>query len=259
MQETGNDTPKMTAGPEPDIQQPGSFRLLGLLAPSQLQSVRDNLGLRGYRDLAAYVWQEWRFDRKHGVLTEFLVPAKELDFQDSAAQSESSRYRATPPFCLATALDWLSNRVGGLNDHVMVDYGSGAGRVMILGAEAGFARVIGLELSGELNAQAQKNLARYRARNAETQFDVVQENATLYTVPPETTVFYFFNPFSEAFFRLAIDNIRRSVQAHPRVIYLLGFQSWRYNIEGLDMIGDVTGVKIYSNAARPDAFLAPLE
>ena len=239
------------------IEPPGRFRLLRLLAPGAWESVHENLGLRGYGDLARYMWAERSFDRRHGVHTEYLVPPEDLGFADADAQAGASRYRATPPHCVAVSLARLSQRLGGLEGQTLVDYGCGAGRVMILGAGAGFGRVIGLELSPPLVAQARGNLGRYAARSARPfSWDVLMQDATLYVPPAEAGVFFFFNPFSPEFFERALNGIRRSVGAHPRTIWLLLFQTFAYRVRGLDLVGSVTGVKTYTNAADPGAFLA---
>ena len=238
------------------IEPPGNFRLLQSLSPSAFESVSENLGLRSYRDLARYLWAEWRFDRRYGVRTEYLVPTAELGFSDAALQSGASRYRATPPHCVAVSLARLSEHLGGLGGHGMVDYGCGAGRVIILGAEAGLDRVTGLELSPPLVAQANDNLSRYRERSgSQCQFTVLEADATTYVPPAEMDIFYFFNPFSPDLFERTVDGIRTSVRAHPRPIYLLLFQTFRYQVNGLDLIGSVTGVQTYSNAAAPEVFL----
>ena len=234
----------------------GKFRLLGLLSRSAQDSARENLGLRGYGDVIRHFWTEWTFDRRHGVRTEYLIAADALDIPDPEARSHAERYRATPPYCVATSLAHLSARLGSLGDRTLVDYGSGAGRVMIVAAEAGVGRVIGLELSPELARQCDANLERYRARRGErTSFEVRVADATAFVPPADATIFYFFHPFSAEFFERAMDNIRASVRANPRVIYLKLFQTFRYTITDLDQIADVTGVQTYTNALRPEAFV----
>ena len=92
----------------------------------------------------------------------------------------------------------------------MVDYGAGAGRILVLGAEAGVGRAIGLAYSPELVAQARDNLARYNARTGtQTAFEVLRTDATRYLPPTDAQLFYFFNPFTGAAFARALDHIYR--------------------------------------------------
>lgn len=238
------------------IERPGDFALLRRFVPGAFETVHENLGLRGYGDLVRFLWAERMFDRRYGVRTEFLVPTEELDFADAKAREGASRYRATPPYCVSTCLTRLSERLGDLGGQMMVDYGSGAGRVMILGAEAGIGRVTGLELSPSLAAQCKQNLDAYAARfGKDTEFEILEEDAARYVPPAEATIFYFFNPFSTVFFERALAGIRQSIGDEPRDFYLLLFQTFRYQVKTLDLIGEVTGVKTYSNRLNPGAFL----
>ena len=136
----------------------------------------------------------------------------------------------------------------------MVDYGSGAGRVMILGAEAGLDRVIGVELSPNLVRQSIDNLNRYSASSGTScAFNVLNEDASLYDPPSQATVFYFFKPFPEDVFRLVLNRIWLSVQRSPRTIWILLLQTYgRYDTSELHLVSSVAGVETYSNclAAR---------
>src|SRR5262245_10773651 len=49
-------------------------------------------------------------------------------------------------------------------NYVMVDFGSGKARALILGAEHGFKRLIGIELAPALHEAALRNVAAYRQR-----------------------------------------------------------------------------------------------
>ena len=127
------------------------------------RSFARDLGLRGFGDLVYHLWTDFRFDRRHGVRTNYLVAIEDLDFPDAGAQSTSARYRASPAFSVATSLQRLSERLGGLQDQVLIDYGCGAGRILIVAAEAGVSRTIGIELSPQLVAQCQQNADSYSA------------------------------------------------------------------------------------------------
>ena len=50
---------------------------------------------------------------------------------------------------------------------VLVDYGSGKGRVLVVAAELGIQRIVGIEFSPGLVAIAKCNLERYRARTGD--------------------------------------------------------------------------------------------
>lgn len=235
----------------PRLEPPGAFRLIWWTMPIGIyESVRTNLGLRSYADLIRHIWHALTFDWRYGVRTGFLVPSADLDIPDSEKQRlRPQRYRATPPLSVSLSLSRLKERLGGLGGHTMVDYGSGAGRVMILGAEAGLGRVIGVELSPNLVRQSVDNLKRYSASSGTScAFDALNEDASLYEPPSEATVFYFFKPFQEDVFRLVLNRIWTSVQRKPRTIWILLLQTYgRYDTSELHLVGSVAGVDTYSN------------
>lgn len=244
-------TPLATRKLEPHA----DFRLVKLLSKQQHESVTENLGLRGYADLAKYLWDEWTFDRRFGVNTEFCIPPEQLQFDDKGVQKQASRYRATPPYCVRMSLLRLSERLGGFEGHSLIDYGAGAGRVMLLAANAGVPKITGLELSPDLVREAKANLSKFsNAFGGDFEFDVLTADAAEFIPPKDATIFYFFNPFSGELFDKALQNIKKSVEQSPRVIWLLSFQSSRYRYPGLELLGSVTGVSTYSNILDPEAF-----
>ena len=75
----------------------------------------------------------------------------------------------------------------------MVDYGSGSGRAMMAAIYFGIARVTGVEFSGELCTQAQKNLQKFiKKNNRNTYFWSVENvDAALFSIP-SGVIFSFF-------------------------------------------------------------------
>ena len=76
--------------------------------------------------------------------------------------------------------------------YVFVDYGSGRGRALMLAAEAGFRRAIGVELDPCHHAIAAANVARHRSRD---RIDVIRGDARDVDLPPEPVVIFIYNPF----------------------------------------------------------------
>jgi SAM-dependent methyltransferase len=110
-----------------------------------------------------------------------------------------------------------------------VDFGCGAGRVLLLASELGFARVTGVELVPELCARAQRNLDRYARRRggraagdgARPQVEVVQSDAVAYGVRDDDAVFYLFHPFNGRVLREVVANVGRSLARRPRPAWLI--------------------------------------
>ena len=102
-------------------------------------------------------------------------------------------------------------------DIAFVDLGCGKGRVLVLAAEYGFRRVIGVELAPEVYEAAKCNLERCAPYlPAATAVELVHDDATLWAAPDDAGMFFLFNPFGEELLARAIANIGDSVAAAPR-------------------------------------------
>jgi SAM-dependent methyltransferase len=101
---------------------------------------------------------------------------------------------------------------------VFLDLGSGKGRVLMLAARYPFARVIGVEVSGRLNAIARRNLdGRRRCEHVE----LVTADVLDYEIPDDVTVVYMYNPFRGATFDAVIAKLIASVDRRPRTVRLI--------------------------------------
>jgi 16S rRNA G966 N2-methylase RsmD len=85
----------------------------------------------------------------------------------------------------------------GLKNKNFIDIGSGKGRALFCAEYSGFNKLIGVELDQELVEIANENSKLYQLKRKESHFTFICENALTYVIPGGTSVFYFFNPFSE--------------------------------------------------------------
>lgn len=106
-------------------------------------------------------------------------------------------------------------------DDVLVDFGSGKGRMVFLAAQYPFKRVIGVEISRVLHEVATTNIARNSAHFSCQDVRLVCEDVVTFEVPDDMTFAYFFNPFTGRTFERVIENIHRSWQACARCITLV--------------------------------------
>ena len=92
----------------------------------------------------------------------------------------------------------------------------------MLAAELAFKKVTGVEFSAELNQIAQANINKYKTKKgSHTIIESICQDATLFEIPKEKAVYYFFNPFNEIVLSKVIANIKQSLTAWPRDIYIL--------------------------------------
>ncbi len=107
-------------------------------------------------------------------------------------------------------------------EDVFVDFGSGKGRVVYLVARNyPFKRVVGIEVTEQLNAIARKNVEMSKSRLRAREVELITAEATEVPIPPDMTFAYFFNPFVGKTFRKVLDNICRSLDEFPRRLTLI--------------------------------------
>jgi predicted RNA methylase len=106
---------------------------------------------------------------------------------------------------------------------VLLDYGSGRGRVLLRAARLPFSRVTGLELDERdcalARANAEELAASGRMRCGE--IEVLRADATAWAVPDDVTYVYMFNPFRGEIFRAALARLIESLDRCPRALTLI--------------------------------------
>lgn len=99
---------------------------------------------------------------------------------------------------------------------VFIDFGAGKGRAVVLASTFPFKRVIGVELVPELAAMARENLRRASKRLRCQQVEIVTADAPEYSLPDDTTIIHFFNPFEGEILSRVAHNIKASLLKSPR-------------------------------------------
>lgn len=156
--------------------------------------------------LWAMARQDARHDRRLGIRTDgYILPA---DIRDGCFAYLPLGYRS-----LERLFAQLELRAG---HDVFIDFGSGLGRVPIFAAQQPLKRSIGVELSKTLNDVAIVNAKAALPKLACPRVDMIECDARAFEVPADATVFYFFMPFDESILGEVLDNIKASVDAHPR-------------------------------------------
>jgi len=104
---------------------------------------------------------------------------------------------------------------------VFLDYGSGKGRTLIIAATQPLKRVIGVELSKELNEIAKINVLRARKRMRCKNIECINDDAREYPFPEDVSIVYLWFPFSADILRIVMNNIKLSLMQHPRDLSLI--------------------------------------
>ncbi len=175
-----------------------NFHQLGLLEAARL-----------YRYRLSERYQDWRLGiRTTGVLyPEGTGPDKHYQ------SYEAAHYR-----CLHAAMQYFDPQNG---QDVLLDYGCGLGRAVVVAALYPFGRVIGVELCSQLSSRAQENIRRARRFLRCQHVEIVTTDAAQYDVPPEVNAVFLFNPFTGPVLQAAMQRLHASWLRRPRTLKLV--------------------------------------
>ncbi len=154
------------------------------------------------------------FERRLRVRTDGWIELSELGLPSE----HRVHYQPSPWLTLPRAL----RRSEVTSEDVFIDFGCGMGRMVLEAALLyPFARVIGVELSSQLAAVAERNVERNRRRLAARQVEVVVSDVLDYRMPDDVTVAFFYNPFGGPIFEHVIRELLASVDRAPRRLRLI--------------------------------------
>lgn len=157
------------------------------------------------------------FDLRRGTRTAGWVPLDEFSIT-SPNRTRGRAYQATPAFAFAR----LFRKVSIPRNCGFVDFGCGRGRAMLLAADAGFERVVGIEFAAELAADARRNVQRWIGRSERVcRMSVIEGDVLDYPIVPEDAVFFLFNPFDDLILDGILDRVEASLDAAPRAAWII--------------------------------------
>jgi len=134
-----------------------------------------------------------RFDATYGVTTEGLVLLGDLDPEAVGPSiAFATHYEPTP---VGEARRLLEALPLDRETTTFLDLGAGMGRVMLLAAERGFRRVVGIEISPALAEVARHNLKAVHPGIQRGRVQVISADAACYRLPRGDLAVYLFNPF----------------------------------------------------------------
>lgn len=186
-----------------------------------LQRFIDSLRTAGVGGSAAKLvcpYFDRKFDRDHGTETCGIRERDTLKIE-SANRDHSARYEPSRVLPLRKMLPLVRRMVPP--ESVLVDFGCGKGRVLLLAAEHGF-RARGIEFAGELCEIARRNVESFNAHTGNRQeITIIKGDVTEYALEPDERVFFLFNPFGPVIFQKVLANLGASLKVHPRRILIV--------------------------------------
>jgi SAM-dependent methyltransferase len=113
-----------------------------------------------------------------------------------------TRYVPSPVQSIRTVLDYLNITEIQSHKSLFIDIGSGTGRNLLIASEYPFKRIIGIEISKNLNEIAENNISIYKNTKQKCKnINTYCSNILDFKLPIcECLIMYFYNPFSEIVF-----------------------------------------------------------
>ena len=165
----------------------------------------------GVQHSTATLFRELCFDFENGVKT--TLPQQAID-------TASIFYQGADPKTVREMFGRLPSEVSRTT---FIDFGCGKGRALILAAQFGFKKIIGVELDPKLAEECQTNLEKAKHRLGNVLIKVVTQDATAFNLPAEPLTVFLYNPFVGAPLDDLVRRLHRRAQCYPamlRVIYL---------------------------------------
>jgi predicted RNA methylase len=189
---------------------------------SIMQRIRYSLRREGLRTavLKSYVViVDHLFDIRWGIDTCTWSELAELTI-DSDNKERGVGYQPTRVMPLRKLFNAIKPMIP--TDSVLVDFGCGKGRVLLIALEFGFREVRGVEFAHELCEIAKNNTGVYKAKTGfTTECRIIECDVSNYAINKDENVFFMFNPFDETILIRVLCNIAASLQLQRRKIFII--------------------------------------
>jgi len=157
------------------------------------------------------------FDVRYGTDTSGMMPLDRLTLR---SPKKYGRYQATKIVPLKRLFSHIRPIIPP--GSVLVDFGCGKGRVLMIASGYGFREVRGVEYAHKLCSVAIDNCNRYKlATKVTTEFRIIGSDAGEYIINPDENIFFLFNPFGKTILMKVLKNINKSLEQRPRKALLI--------------------------------------
>jgi len=166
---------------------------------------------------------EWLVDLRYGIRTRGFLDNR-TTLNRSAAFNDSNHYQA---ISVRGFRGTIRSAEVVPATHAFVDLGCGRGRAMLLAAEQGFARVIGVELDPRLVEEARANVRRWQQRHpamlGRPELEVREGDAAQTDFLHMPLLVWLYNSFGPDTLRAVLERLIDSWRSAPRPITLCYF------------------------------------
>jgi SAM-dependent methyltransferase len=134
----------------------------------------------------------------------------------------------------------LSETEANPKNATFVDLGCGKGRALIVAAEFGYERIVGVEYDPGLAARARENAWSYRKHDemqSKPHIEIIEADAAFYDPPIGPFVLFMHNPFGEQTVAAVIDRVTASWKSNPRSTSILyAFPRWEQQLQRPELV-----------------------
>lgn len=160
---------------------------------------------------------DFLFDVRYGTDTSAFVTLEDLGVENMNL-AHAEMYQPTHTIPLKKLFKTLQLNPG----KILVDFGCGKGRVLLVASEFDFKEVRGIEFSPHLCSIAEKNCSTFSSKSrTNTNFKVILSDVANYEIQDDETVFFLFNPFDKPVLSKVLHNISNSYTRSSRKIMII--------------------------------------
>ena len=178
-----------------------------------------------------------------------LLKIKTTGRDDSNSDLTNFPYEPTP----YSVLELLANSGYLSKNDVVIDFGSGKGRVDFYLAYYLKCHMIGVEYDNRLFQRAISNLKDAKSKS---RVEFVLKNASEYEIPNNAKALYFFNPFNVSVLIDVINNLKESIKKNKRNVLLIFYYPSNKYLEYLNSEKDIKHIddldckELFNNDSR---------
>ncbi|OGR00489.1 MAG: hypothetical protein A2511_04420 [Deltaproteobacteria bacterium RIFOXYD12_FULL_50_9] len=160
---------------------------------------------------------DFHFDFKYKTDTR-----NRISLEDLTVTGENKEHGSFYQPTMALSFNRLLAAIPLPPESVLVDFGCGKGRVLLLAVLRGIKKAVGIEFSPELCEIARNNVRIVeQATGSILDISVIEGDVTHYEIEDDQNVFFLFNPFDDVVLAAVVKNIQESLQRKPREIAII--------------------------------------